>query len=397
MPGATLQLAGVGTHDTYLTANPELNHFKYRYFRYVNFATEVVPLLFSEGGGFGKKFTAEIPYRGHFLSKLFLKIRLPKLQKVDGEFVCWTDSLGYALINTAEFEINGGVVDRLYGYFLDMYDEFTTGNLDSGRRNMILKSDVFISTRNNAKEDIELIVPLDFWFSKQLNLSLPLFLINTSKLRVNFNFRKFSELVHWDGTIPPDEPQLDIELFGEYLYVDDTLLDTLGGDRSYLIEQTQFNEIEQIGENISSYISELKFNYNVKEIIFGFVEKGSIDNNDLFNFSRRSDNLSLLQSATLLLDGKERFPNLPESYLRLAFPKSVHSYVPSKYIYCIPFCAKPEMNQPSGSLNFGSYNSIALALKMRNGNDTCKMFTFAVSFNLFKISNGVPYLEYVFT
>jgi hypothetical protein len=49
----------------------------------------------------------------------------------------------------------------------------------------------------------------------------------------------------------------------------------------------------------------------------------------------------------LLLDGRKRFEILPEFYWRLAFPNSVHSFVPQKYIYTMPFSIKPEDIQPA--------------------------------------------------
>lgn len=397
MPGAVLQLTGVGIADKYLTENPEISVFKYRYFRYVNFATEIVEISLNESVDFGKKIYANIPFKGHLLSKLYLKVKLPRLEKIDGTFVSWTDSLGYALIDYIELEINGMVFDRLHGYFLDMYDEFTTSGVDHGKKNMILKSDIFISTRDNAERETDLMIPLNFWFTKQPNLALPLLSMPSSKIKVNFNFRNFSELVHYDGNIQPNEKSiLDSELYGEYIYLDESIIEQFSkNDHKYLINQVQFNNIDSINNGMTSYISEIKFNNPVSELIFGFVEDESIENNDLFNFSRRSDELSILESASLYLDGQERFPNLPESYYRLVFPKNVHSYVPTKYVYCLPFSTKPEGNQPTGSLNFSRFDNITLNCKLRNGNSGCKLFMFGINYNIFKIENGIPILEFL--
>lgn len=396
MPGAVIQLTSVGIQDTYLTLNPEINVYKYRYFRYSNFAKEIVRIDLSEAGDFGKKFYATIPFKGHLLSKLFLKVKIPKLEKRDGTFVCWTDSLGYALIDYIDFEINGIVFDRLHGYFLDMYEEYTVSETDHGKKNMILKSDMYMSTRDNGSKSHELMIPLDFWFTKQPNLSLPLLSMSSSKIKVNFTFRKFEELIHYDGLEPSIKSIQDIELFGEYIYLDNDLLQIFREtDHKYLIHQVQYNNMDSLIEGTTEYSSELKFNNPVSELIFGFVEDTSIENNDLFNFSRTSDNESPMESAMLSLDGQERFPYLPESYYRLVFPRTVHSYVPTKYVYCIPFSNNPENNQPTGTLNFSRFDSVTLNCKMRKGNGSLKLFVFGINYNIFKIENGIPYLEFL--
>ena len=65
-----------------------------------------------------------IPKRGHLLSKLHLHISLPILEKTDGKYACWSDTLGYGIFDgPIELQIGGVVVDRLYPQFLDAWDE----------------------------------------------------------------------------------------------------------------------------------------------------------------------------------------------------------------------------------------------------------------------------------
>jgi hypothetical protein len=399
MPGVLLQLTGIGLQDAYLTENPEINVFKYRYFRYLNFATEIFSIPLSNISDFGKSFFAAIPLRGHLLSKLFLKIRLPSLQKKDGTFACWTNGLGYALIDFIEFEINGITYEKLYGYFLDMYDELTTNPTDYGKRNMILKTDNYYATRQNANRDVELMIPLSFWFTKQPNLAIPIHLFGAlTQIKVNFKFRRFEELIHYDGLIEPDPVGIrDIELFGEYIYLDEPVLNKVfppEPSTKFLISQLQSHEREFIGPDVSTFMSELKFNNTVSELIFAFVEKDSLENNDLFNYSDRIENGPLVESLGLVLDGQERFPMLPESYFRLAVPKSIHSFVPTKYVYCIPFSNRPEYNQPTGSLNFSRFDVINLKLQKKNNGRPMYLYVFATNYNLMTIESGGSRLDF---
>ena len=394
----TLQLTAVGIQDTYLTVNPDINVFKYRYYRYLNFATEVAKIDLSDISDFGKKFFATIPFRGHLLSKLFLKVNLPPLQKKDGKFACWTNGLGYAIIDWIELEINGISFEKIHGYFLDMYDELTVNDTDYGRRNMILKSDSYHATRYNASKNVELIIPLSFWFTKQPNSALPLHLFTkTTVVKVNIKFRKFDELIHYDGLDSPDPVQIsDIQLFGEYVYLDEAVLSTFPSEPApkYVITQVQSHERELIGGGADSYVSELKFNHPVSEIILAFSEKESQDNNDLFNYSDRTTEGPLIDSLGLTLDGHERFTMLPESYYRLAFPRSIHSVVPSKYVYCIPFSNRPEYNQPTGSLNFSRFDSINLKAYRKTIGKILYLYLYAVNYNIMTVQDGSPRLEF---
>ena len=101
MSPGILQLQSTGVQDVYLTKDPQINIFKYNYYRYVNFATESVRLELNEMPNFGKHFSCNITKRGHLLSKLYLHIKLPRLEKKNGEYVCWTDGIGYGIFEDA--------------------------------------------------------------------------------------------------------------------------------------------------------------------------------------------------------------------------------------------------------------------------------------------------------
>jgi len=96
----------------------------------------------------------------------------------------------------------------------------------------------------------------------------------------------------------------------------------------------------------------------------------------------------------LSLEGIRRFEFLPEMYFRTAFPDSVHSCVPLRHIYCIPFSIRPEENQPSGSLNMSRFNDITLSLKLKPNNNEVYLYVYAVNYNILKIENGTLSLEF---
>ena len=109
-----------------------------------------------------------------------------------------------------------------------------------------------------------------------------------------------------------------------------------------------------------------------------------------------SDEDTLIKEASLLLDGKHRYDNLlPEFIFRDYFPNIVHSVVPTKHFYVMPFALKPEDDQPTGSLNMSRFDEILLSLKMNDNNPECKLYVFGIMYNLLIIENGVLTFEWV--
>lgn len=61
MSPSILQLQSIGIQDVYLTKDPQINIFKYNYYRYVNFSTDIIKVPLNEVATFNKKITCDIP------------------------------------------------------------------------------------------------------------------------------------------------------------------------------------------------------------------------------------------------------------------------------------------------------------------------------------------------
>jgi len=395
MTGTLLQLQSNGIEDIYLTQDPQINIFKYSYFRYVNFATETVKLELNEVATFNKKTTCNILKKGHLLSKLYLHIKLPAVVPNGGSYACWSDTLGYAIFKEPiELEIGGIIVDKLYPQFLNMWDEVSNYSKKLGKNLMLLKSDVYSSGKRNALKPVDLIIPLDFWFCKQYSSALPLLSMNYQDIKINFKFRNFNELVNYDGSEPEAVSILQSHVIAEYIYLDDIILNKFQTQsHTYIIEQIQYNNDEIIPASMSIHNSNLKFNNPIKEFIFACVEKSSIDTNNYFAYSNSLDANALIEEISLSLDGRKKYEFLPEVYYRTITTDAAHSVIPLKYIYYMPFSIRPEENQPFGSLNVSRFNDVILSLKLSNNNPEMFLYTFALSYNIVKIENGFLTME----
>lgn len=78
MAGGLLQIASYGSQDIYLTGNPEITFFKIVYRRHTNFSVESIEIPFDDVQ-FGDNSVATVPFAGDLITKIYVKIVLPKL------------------------------------------------------------------------------------------------------------------------------------------------------------------------------------------------------------------------------------------------------------------------------------------------------------------------------
>lgn len=389
MPAAVVQIQAKGPDDVYLTQNPEIDIFKYSYYRFVNYAAEMIPIPLNDNVTFDKKTFVKIEKYGHLLSKLYLRVKLPPLVKNGGTYACWADNLGLAIFSDAiELEIGGVIVDKIYPQFMDMWDELTNTK-QNGRNMMTLKSDLYSSGKYNATKEVDLVIPLDFWFTKRYNSAFPLVAMFSQDIKINFYFRKFNECINYDGDEPEPVSIIKSELLAEYLFVDDVILDRyVNNKHTYIMEQIQFQGDELIPQDVTIYNTTVKFNKPCKEIVFACVDKDNYDTNNYFNYGDINTEGALVTEVTLLLDGRKRFENLPEIYYRSIVPDSVHSNIPLKYIYCIPFSIRPEDNQPTGLINIDRFTDVTISINLKAQHNRCKLYVYGICYNLVTIENG---------
>ena len=395
--GSLLQLQAVGNEHVYLTQNPQINVFKYAYYRHVNFSTEIIQLNLNEFATFGKSSSCNILKKGHLLSKLNLQLTLPSLQKMDGTYLSWCDTLGYGIFDgPIELLIDGVVVDRLYPVFMDIWDELSTkSNKRVGRNLMIMKSDIFRSNIYNAQQQSTLMIPLEFWFTKDYSLALPLVSLYTNDIKIQFTLRNFSDCINYDGMqIPSSCSIIESNIYAEYIWIDDPFVDFFkNNEHFYIINQPEFHGDEIIANNSTNYTTHLKFSNPSKELLIVCVDTDNLLNANYFNYSRPDGN-SFIQYISMYLDGRLRFDNLPEFYYRCIFPDNVHTNIPNKYIYTLPFSLRPEDNQPTGSLSMNNFTDINLNFNLTPGNPSVNLYIYSLIYNFLVIKNGKMFFQY---
>ena len=402
MGGALLELLAVGEQDVHLTNNPQFSYFKSVYRRHTNFAIESIPQYFKENPDFGQKVSCIIEKKGDLLHQIFLEIHLPSLM----ENVSWVNSIGTNIIKKIDLLIGGIEICSMRGEYLDIHHELTT---DGGKRSAYYKMVGKLSsyTRNSQTESLKLIVPIPFWFCKEIHNALPIIAMQYSEIRINVDFRPFNEC-WYSGTsmsITPETKTItNATLYCDYIYLDrhERIKTATQESCEYLIEQVQIEEGNNIAGNITDAIIHFNFNHPVKELLWLYQANSIRDTNDWSNYSKILDDDTQIQSKTAPLDyitykmnGLERFQRRFADYFRLVVPFQRHTSVNSdSFIYTYSFSIYPEKHQPSGSCNFSKIDNNQLLLELEPNVPAGQIRIYAINYNLIKIKNGMTGLAY---
>ena len=192
MGGGLMELVAKGAQDIYLTGNPNVTYFKSVFKRHTNFSIESIQQSFSGDLNFGKRINSTIKRTGDLLSGITLEIDLPAISSVNDTDLYWSNSIGHTIIDNVEIEIGSQMIDRHYGEWMDIWSELTTqdGHQD-GFKEMIGKNNSNFGILANQPQ--KLIVPLQFWFCKNIGLALPLVSLQYHEVKLYVSLKPFSE------------------------------------------------------------------------------------------------------------------------------------------------------------------------------------------------------------
>ena len=444
MTGGINQLAYRGAQDIYITGNPQITYFVGIYRRYTNFSIETIPQYFNGNADFGQKIYCKLDRIGDLVNQIFLRVRLPSLKQYaytddQGNPVnfYWVNSIGHALIKFIEIEIGGVVIDRHYGIWYEIWSELT---VDASQRlgyyEMVGKSENAINVNND--EELDLWIPLQFWFNRFIGSSLPLIALQAQEVRINVAFRDLQQLIitsngepftpelccglsrKKNGQIPETVSIIGAYLDVDYIFLEEELRKNFAqNNHQYLIEQLQVyaTQLEsdkpsdptvptsvRVANKFQRVI--MNFNHPVIELIWIFQNSDVLTiypfgGNEWFNFSTQSyQNGQLVGkdpmiNAKIVFDGKDRLEYKPAKYYRTVQNFQRHTNTPNNYIYVYSFALKPEEFQPSGSCNFSRIDDQELYIHINDELINPVINVFARNINILNIAGGMAGIEYM--
>jgi hypothetical protein len=350
MGGGLMQLVAYGAQDIYLTGNPQITFFKVVYRRHTNFSMESIEQTFNGSVAKGRKVSCTISRNGDLIHRMYLRMVTDSTAK------------GLELIKSVEVEIGGQRIDKHYGEWLHIWNELTqTAGHESAYTSMT--------------EGTLMYVPLEFWFCRNPGLALPLIALQYHEVKVNVEFNTVSGVELNEAS-----------LFVDYIYLDtDERRRFAQVSHEYLIEQLQFTGDETAASKIK-----LNFNHPVKELVW--VNKAS--------GASFGDYQEFGTSATLQLNGHERFSSRDAAYFSVVQPYQHHERVPvtktgntyaNAEINVYSFALKPEEHQPSGTCNMSRIDNATLSI---SGVIAGTISVYAVNYNVLRIMSGMGGLAY---
>ena len=139
-----LRLLNSGMQDERLLppkGQPSTDAFQRAYVKGGRFTTEWYRVDFDNQPAFGSTARITVPRRGHLVTRAFLVTTMPDISTAQaaarkyatdlglqfaGPTFGWTNSIGNALVVSAELSIGGNRIDTLDGKLLEVLDEFHT-------------------------------------------------------------------------------------------------------------------------------------------------------------------------------------------------------------------------------------------------------------------------------
>lgn len=301
MAGGLMQLVAYGAQDIYLTGNPEITFFKIVYRRHTNFSMEVIEQPFIGNIGFGNRVTATITRDADLAYKMYVRITLPQINPGQSSFA-WVRRVGHAIVKRVEVDLGGTVMDRQYGTWLDIWYELTRkGDHERGYNIMIGDVPELTTYNSDTKPEYILYVPLQFWFNRNVGLSIPLIAMQYSEMNIHFTFEEFNELIVTDSNFDTTGIALtDATILVDYIYLDTEERRRFAQvGHEYLVEQVQFNQ-EQLVPFLT-YRYQLDFNHPVKELIWA-MKNGNYTSGKQFLYYSNADVWDVNDAACKIIE-----------------------------------------------------------------------------------------------
>jgi len=259
-----MQLVAYGAQDVYLTGNPQITFFKVVYRRHTNFAVENIEQVFNGAADFGRKVTCQISRNGDLITKMYLRVTLPKVTFTDtSKQWAWVSRVGHALVNSIELQIGGTRIDKQYGNWLNIWYELARNWAHDRGYAVMIGDTVELTTLAHSHGAAVLYVPLKFFNNKNDGLAIPLIALQYHEVILNFEFSNLNHCVNYTSNVTSSDLSI-IKFENASLFVDYVYLDTEERKRfaqaqhEYLIEQVQFTG----SESVNSLQQKFRLNFN---------------------------------------------------------------------------------------------------------------------------------------
>jgi hypothetical protein len=330
MAGRTA-LATLGQEDVFLSQNAEVTYFTEQYKRQTRWTSRIDEVIFGpDTQYFGGETFVQLPNSGDIISKIYLKIQNPGVFGTSNIL----DSAGTLMVNFADLYIGSKLVDRQWGEFIEMKNDF---EIPATKQPALSK----LTGKNLSNVITGLTtytIDIPFFMLKK---GIPICAIKDPVIvRIGFN-----EASMFCPDIQYAVP-FNASLYVEYVYLDEA-------ERSYikLSKQLYLNEHVQreqffVPRGVTTATCKTQFANPVKELFIIIQEDSALG----YDYGT-TDKL-----VTMSLDFNN-VTHIPDyigtpSFLRLIQPLEFHTRKPDRLFYIYSFSIDPQSETPTTHVNF---------------------------------------------
>ena len=362
-------LAYFGADDVALVGDPEITYFVEKYTGQVPFAKRLEVLSFDTDVRFGTDNIVKITKRGDIITNIYLKFLPPIIP------TAFCDSVMTYMIEYVEILLNGQMVERLYGEYIEMMFDLKT---PKGRQGTLkyLSGRVYPLTSGTINSEYTL--PLPF-FSLQKGFEMKDDLV---QLRVILKKSSLFTIPAYEYTLP-----INMQILVEYAYLGFEFKREI-----QLLEQVQ--RVEFLApQGVNNVRLQLGFMNPVKELFlviqntnafsFDFTTDGAFSADQSSYTNGTTEQLSNLVFKLNNADRIDKYIGIP-LYLRVIQSMEYHTRVPDRKFYMYSFSLDPENPLPCGQINMSRINNQILELTMNPSSQNRFIRVYAVSYNFIK-------------
>jgi hypothetical protein len=407
MSGGLIQLVAYGAQDVFLTGKPQRTFWKGKFARYSNFAIESIEQDILGAIGSNQEISVILKRNGDLVSAINFEITFKRGPSDP------TDPLAYysceQLLDTIGVYIGGQkIMEFGHEWFRMHWELMLTYEQEIAYNNMV--------NWGNEEEGYTRTfhLPIPFWFnSLELGNSLPLIALQYHDVEIRI---KLCDLNNIDGIDPTYIPKM--RCFANYTFLDSAERVWFASNpHEYIIQQVQTNNFNiTVDQTQRDYNLNLNFNHPCSFLMWCFTP-GTAYHGQYTSLPGEQDAeiLSVLDSATLYLNGVERFKTRRGSYFsnESTWTGFAGSYT-SSGVCAYPFGINCSFAEPSGTCNFSRLDTATLRIRTKAavvedtsvaGNVDESMTTvganvlntvivFAPNYNILNIRSGMAGLAY---
>lgn len=399
---AFIDLATFDEIEKYLYNGPTAITFFVRCVRKATWFAQVpVPLTQNAGNPeFDGDVAFQISRAGDYLLHVWLRATLPAVSigtSAGGAGIRWCANIGHNLIDLTWISFNDLKVQEFDSFWLDMWSAFTVpASKRTGYNNMV-GNVADLTNPSTALPAYTINVPLPYFFTRDTGVALPTAALPYNEMRIHFEFRRWQELLIFDGAAGPSDlvtatsaiSLRNVQLWANYAVVSNEERVKMGKcPRDMVIEQVQrhggraFQAANVTVNSNASY--DIRFSHSIKALFWNIANTTicnstngnaarewsnyttggtcsvSPNDNQVFNGLDGTDPISL---SSLLYENTYRLFEMGSDYFSLVQPWYHFTSVPEETGYHVySFALHPESMDPSASTNFGKLTNVSLQL-----------------------------------